>query len=63
MALLGAALMLLVGWESLRIAFDQWDELMASVEASAAWFIVPVGICGFHGALHLSVDGARRATE
>ena len=52
-ALLGAALLLLVGWESLRIAFDQWDELMASVEASAAWFIVPVGICGFHGALHL----------
>ena len=59
-ALLGAALLLLVGWESMKIAFDQWDELMASVEASAAWFIVPVGICGVHGALHLlwlALDG------
>lgn len=53
MALLGAALMLLVAWESARIAYDQWDELMASVEASAAWFIVPLAICGLHGALHL----------
>ena len=52
-ALLGAALLLLVSWESARMAFDQWDELMASVEASAAWFIVPIGICGLHGALHL----------
>lgn len=53
MALLGAALLLLVGWESAQIAFDQWDETMASVHASAAWFIVPVAICGVHGALHL----------
>ncbi|HEY6133766.1 MAG TPA: TRAP transporter small permease [Rubrivivax sp.] len=53
MALLGAALMLLVGWESAKMAFDQWDEGMASVHASAAWFIVPVAICGVHGGLHL----------
>jgi TRAP-type transport system small permease protein len=53
MALLGAALMLLVAWEAARIAYEQWDELMASVEASAAWFIVPLAIAGVHGALHL----------
>jgi TRAP-type C4-dicarboxylate transport system permease small subunit len=53
MALLGAALLLLVAWESAAMAFDQWDELMASANASAAWFIVPVAICGAHGALHL----------
>lgn len=52
-AAVGMALLLLVAWESSRIAFDQWDELMASVEASAAWFVVPLAVCGVHGALHL----------
>lgn len=52
-ALVGCALLLLVAWEAVKMARDQWDELMASVEASAAWFIVPVAICGLHGALHL----------
>lgn len=52
-ALVGAGLMVLVAAESYTMARDQWDELMASVEASAAWFIVPVAVCGVHGALHL----------
>jgi TRAP-type transport system small permease protein len=52
-AVLGAGLLLLVAWESAVMAWEQWDELMASMPASAAWFIVPLAICGVHGALHL----------
>lgn len=53
LALAGAALLGLVAWESAVLATDQWDELMASVPASAAWFNVPLVVCGVHGALHL----------
>lgn len=52
-ALTGAALLLLVAWESAVMAWDQWDELMASMPASAAWFLVPLVVAGVHGALHL----------
>ena len=52
-AILGAMLLLLVAKESAEMAWDQWDELMASMPFSAAWFIVPLVICGVHGALHL----------
>jgi len=52
-ALLGAAVMTLVSWQAAVLAFDQWDELMASINMSSAWFIVAVAIgCG-HSALHL----------
>lgn len=60
-ALTGACLMLLVAWESAAIAWDQWDELLASIPASAAWFIVPLVLAGLHAALHLiwqSLTGA-----
>jgi TRAP-type C4-dicarboxylate transport system permease small subunit len=54
MAAVAAALMALVTWQSAVVAFDQWDELMASMNASAAWFIVAVAVgCG-HAALHLA---------
>ena len=54
MASMAAAMMLLIAWESAVVAFDQWDEMMASMNASAAWFIVAVGVgCG-HAALHLA---------
>lgn len=52
-ALMGAALLLLVAYESVVLAWDQWDELMASMPFSAAWFIVPLAVMGVHGALHL----------
>ena len=52
-ALLGAALMGLVCYEAAVITWDQWDEQMASVDASAAFFILALAIgCG-HSALHL----------
>jgi TRAP-type transport system small permease protein len=53
MAAVAAAMMILVAWQAAVVAFDQWDEMMASMNASAAWFLVAVGVgCG-HSALHL----------
>ena len=52
-AVIAAGMMLLVGWQSAVVAFDQWDETMASINASAAWFIVAVAASAFHAALHL----------
>ena len=52
-AVLSTVLMLLVCWESVLICWEQWDEKMASLEFSAAWFILALVIgCG-HSALHL----------
>jgi TRAP-type transport system small permease protein len=53
MAAVGAGLMLLVAWQSALLAADQWDEMMASAEASAAWFIAPLVLGCAHSALHL----------
>jgi TRAP-type C4-dicarboxylate transport system permease small subunit len=55
MAAIAAALMVLVAYQSAVVAFDQWDEKMASLEASAAWFIVAVAIGCAHSALHLAL--------
>lgn len=53
MAAIAASMMVLVAWESFVVAFDQWDEKLASMEASAALFIVAVAIGAAHSALHL----------
>ncbi len=55
MAAIAAALMVLVAWQAAVVAFDQWDEKMASLEASAAWFLVAVAIGCAHSALHLAL--------
>jgi TRAP-type C4-dicarboxylate transport system permease small subunit len=52
-ALVCAAALALVAWQSIVLARDQWDELMGAVNASSAWFLVPLAIGGAHGALHL----------
>jgi TRAP-type C4-dicarboxylate transport system permease small subunit len=53
-AAVAAAMMVLVAWQSAVVAFDQWDEMMASMNGSAAWFLVAVGIGCAHSALHLA---------
>jgi len=53
MAATGACVLLLVAWESAVIAWEQWDELLSSMPASAAWFVVPLTVAGVHGSLHL----------
>jgi TRAP-type C4-dicarboxylate transport system permease small subunit len=52
-AVVSAAIMLLVAWQALRVAIDQWDEKMASLELSAGLFLVPVAFGCCHSALHL----------
>jgi TRAP-type C4-dicarboxylate transport system permease small subunit len=52
-ALVAAALMALVAYEAAVIVWDQWDEQMASVDASAALFILALAIGCAHSALHL----------
>jgi TRAP-type C4-dicarboxylate transport system permease small subunit len=54
-----AALSLLVAWESLVIALDQWDERMISLELSAGWFLVPVAAGGAICALHFVAAALR----
>ena len=53
MALLGAALMALVCWQSVRIAWEQWDELMGTVALSSGWFMLAVAFGAGHSLLHL----------
>jgi TRAP-type C4-dicarboxylate transport system permease small subunit len=65
-ALVAAAMMVLVAYQAAILAYDQWDEMMASVRFSAAWFIVAVAVgCG-HSALHLlwvALHGKGRVDE
>jgi TRAP-type transport system small permease protein len=52
-AVIGAAMMALVAWQSLLLALDQRDEMMSSLSWSSSWFIVPLALgCG-HAMLHL----------
>ena len=52
-AALCALMMLAIAWAALGVAREQWDELMATVDWSVGWFIVPVGIGALLSALHL----------
>ena len=52
-ALLGAAMMGAVAWAAWRVAREQWDELMSTLDWSVGWFIAPVGIGALFSALHL----------
>jgi TRAP-type C4-dicarboxylate transport system permease small subunit len=54
MAAVSAGVMTLVAWQALRVALDQWDERMASLEFSAGLFLVPVALGAAHSALHLA---------
>jgi len=53
-AALCAALMFVVAWAALGVAREQWDEMMATVDWSVGWFIVPIGIGALLSALHLT---------
>lgn len=48
-----AAMMFAIAWAAFRVAREQWDELMATVDWSVGWFIVPVGLGALLSALHL----------
>jgi TRAP-type C4-dicarboxylate transport system permease small subunit len=52
-AAVAAALMLAIAWAAVRTCREQWDELMATVDFSVGWFIVPVAVGALFSALHL----------
>lgn len=52
-AVLGALMMFAIAWASVRVAAEQWDELMATVDWSVGWFIVPVVLGAALSGLHL----------
>jgi TRAP-type C4-dicarboxylate transport system permease small subunit len=52
-AVLGALMMFAITWAAARVAAEQWDELMATVDWSVGWFIVPVGLGAALSGLHL----------
>ncbi|GGX84345.1 C4-dicarboxylate ABC transporter substrate-binding protein [Litchfieldella qijiaojingensis] len=53
MALIGAALMAILFWVSLGAVADKWQELMPTIEITAAIFYIAVLICAGHCCLHL----------
>lgn len=48
-----ALMMFAIAWAALGVAREQWDELMATLDWSVGWFIVPVGMGALLSALHL----------
>ena len=62
-ALAGCAMMGLVAYQAAIVSWDQWDEQLASMDASAALFILALAVGCAHSALHLAwivLSGARR---
>ena len=50
---LSALMMAVIAWAAWGVAREQWDELMATLDWSVGWFIVPVAIGALLSALHL----------
>jgi TRAP-type C4-dicarboxylate transport system permease small subunit len=64
MAAAAAGLMVLAAYEAATVAWDQWDEKMASFDASAQWFLVALAVGCAHSALHLAwITLAGRSTH
>lgn len=62
MALMGMGLMAVVGWQAVILTLDQWDEPMATLDASVGLFMLPVCIGALHGTLHLLSQALGRDT-
>ncbi len=52
-ALISAAMMLVVFWQAVKVAWLTWDEMLQTVNLSANWFMVPVAVAAAHSCLHL----------
>ena len=51
-AVVAAAMMLVVFWQTIKVSQVTWDELMQSLNISTNWFMVPVAIAAVHSFLH-----------
>jgi TRAP-type C4-dicarboxylate transport system permease small subunit len=47
-----AVLMIIVGWQSIVMALDTWDQLMPVLDFSTGWFYVAVAVSATHSMLH-----------
>lgn len=47
-----AGLMGIVGWFSVAIARDTWDQLMPVLDFSTGWFYLAIAVCGMHSVIH-----------
>ena len=54
-ALLGAALMGAAAWHATVLVVQQWDEMLPTLDVTAALFMIPVAFGMAHGVLHLLV--------
>jgi TRAP-type C4-dicarboxylate transport system permease small subunit len=52
-ALLSAGMMVLIAYHAVRVAQEQWSEMLPTVELTVAAFLVPVAVGAAHSALHL----------
>ena len=52
-ALLSAGMMALIAWYTVKVAAEQWSEMLPTLDMSTAWFMVPVALGTAHSALHL----------
>ena len=48
----GAALMVVVFWQAVKVAALTWDEMMQSLNLSTNWFMVPVAVAAAHSFFH-----------
>lgn len=48
----GAALMVVVFWQAVKVAAVTWDEMMQSLNLSTNWFMVPVAVAAAHSFFH-----------
>lgn len=53
-AALCAALSFAIAWSCIELCRDQWDELMATLDISVAYFFVAVGVGMFCTGLHMA---------
>ncbi len=53
--LLSLVLMLALSWFSFGAITDKWQELMPTIDITAAVYYIPVLICAVHSSLHLLV--------
>ena len=54
MALLAAAMMAVVLWQSVKVAAVTWPERLGAINVTSSLFFLPLVICAAHGGLHLA---------
>jgi len=52
-SLLSAGMMLVIAWYAVRVAAEQWGEMLPTLNLTTAAFMVPVAFGAAHSALHL----------